>query len=470
MSYKKITVSDTTLCNIDDHCSFKEKLDIIKKLDSLKTDIIEMPSVENEKADTLLLHTVAPLIKYSAVYCGSGYSESKLDKAIEAVKNFKHPGITVALPTSTVQMEFICHKKAPAMLELCKSLITKARTAGYAVEFKAEDAARAEHDFLISIINTAVECGAETVTVCDTTGTLLPGEFSSFITTIDDECKLTDRGIKFGVQCSDAMSVAVANSISAISNGVTVVKTTCTGTNAPSLDAFADVLSKRGDAISASCGINFPILGRTVSEIRSISDTKKSELSPFDSGVRDQQTEEFVITADDDIDKIIKIANSLGYDLSDPDAEKVYENAHRLAEKKPIGKREIEAVIATSAMQIPSTYTIKSYVINSGNIISASAHIELEKQGEILSGISIGDGPIDAAFLSIEQILGRHFELDDFQIRAITEGREAVGEALVKIRYNGKLYSGRGVSTDIIGASIRAYVKAVNKICYEEDI
>ena len=470
MTNKKIMISDMTLCGIDEHCSFKEKIDIFTKLDSLKTDIIEVPSIENEKADTLLLHTVAPLLKHSAVFCGAGYSEAKVEKAWEAIKGFKKKGITVALPTSTVQMEYICHKKAPAMLSLCESLIKKASSYGCNVEFKAEDATRAEPDFLASIVKCAIVSGASVITICDNTGTMLPSEMSSFVSNIDNVCNITSENITFGVQCSDLMSVAVANSVSSIISGAALIKTTCTGRNAASLDSIADVINKRSETLLSECAINYPRLVRTVSEIRSISETKKSDLSPFDSGVRDGKDSDFTITSDDSIDKIISIATSLGYDLSDSDADKVFENTHRLAEKKPIGKKEFEAVIATSAIQIPATYSIRSYVINSGNVISATAHIELEKGGDVLSGISIGDGPIDAAFLSIEQIMGRHFELDDFQIRAITEGREAVGEALVKIRYNGRLYSGRGVSTDIIGASIRAYVIAVNKICYEEDM
>ena len=129
---------------------------------------------------------------------------------------------------------------------------------------------------------------------------------------------------------------------------------------------------------------------------------------------------------------------------------------------------ELDAIIASAAMQVPTTYFIESYVINSGNIISATANITLRKNDEKISGLSNGDGPIDAAFPAIEQIIGRHYELDDFQIHAVTEGKEALGSALVRLRSRGKLYSGNGISTDIIGASIRAYINAVNKIVYEE--
>ena len=140
----------------------------------------------------------------------------------------------------------------------------------------------------------------------------------------------------------------------------------------------------------------------------------------------------------------------------------------KLAEKKQISTKELDAIIANTALQVAPTYKLKNYVINSGNVMAATANIVLEKNGEELQAVCIGDGPIDAAFVTIEQIVGRHFELDDFQIQSVTEGREAFGGAVVKLRSNGKLYSGKGISSDIIGASISAYINALNKICFEE--
>ena len=119
-------------------------------------------------------------------------------------------------------------------------------------------------------------------------------------------------------------------------------------------------------------------------------------------------------------------------------------------------------------MQVPSTYHLVNYVVNSGNIIPATANVTLEKDGEKFTGVSTGDGPIDAAFHAIEQVIGHHYELDDFQVHAVTKGREAVGSSIIKLRADGKLYPGNGVSTDIVGACIRAYINALNKIVYEE--
>ena len=158
----------------------------------------------------------------------------------------------------------------------------------------------------------------------------------------------------------------------------------------------------------------------------------------------------------------------MGYELSDEDITKVFDEVIKLASKKEIGVKEVEAIIASTALQVTPTFKLKSFVINSGNVIKATANITLLKGDEELQGVSIGDGPIDAAFVTIEQITGRHFELDDFQIQSVTEGRDSVGSAIVKLRSDGKLYSGKGVSTDIVGASINAYINAINKIYFEE--
>ena len=156
---------------------------------------------------------------------------------------------------------------------------------------------------------------------------------------------------------------------------------------------------------------------------------------------------------------------ALGYELSIDDVCKVYDEFKRVVSKKgSIGARELEAIIASTAMQVPSTYHLDRYVVNSGNIITATANVTLVKDGVTMSGVSTGDGPIDAAFHAIEQIVGHHYELDNFNIQAVTKGREAVGSAVIRLRAEGKLYSGNGVSTDIVGACIRAYINALNKI------
>ena len=165
-----------------------------------------------------------------------------------------------------------------------------------------------------------------------------------------------------------------------------------------------------------------------------------------------------------------KAVEKMGYDLSEEDSARVYEAFRSIAAKKEkVTGRELDAIVASAAMQVPASYVLDTYVITAGNTISATAHLKLRKAEDSLEGVCIGDGPIDAAFLAIESITGCHYELDDFQIQAVTEGREAMGQTVVKLRHRGKLYSGKGISTDIVGASIQAYINALNKIVYEEE-
>ena len=198
--------------------------------------------------------------------------------------------------------------------------------------------------------------------------------------------------------------------------------------------------------------------------------SSRDQNSLYDGGVSAvADASGMVLSVHDDLSAVTKAVEKLGYTLSDEDNAKVYEAFQAIAAKKEtVSARELDTIVASAALQVPPTYQLTNYVINCGNAISASAHIKLDKEGSVLEGICLGDGPIDAAFKSIEQVIGHHYELDDFQIQAVTEGREAMGETVVRLRSGGKLYSGRGISTDIVGASLQAYLNALNKIVYEE--
>ena len=251
----------------------------------------------------------------------------------------------------------------------------------------------------------------------------------------------------------------------AIRAGANGVKT-AVGEAGVSLESFAAMVKNCGNRYGFYSDIRYTELHRTVKQIGWVLDNVKSAKGSVTSLVIDD--EPIHLDANDDKDTVAASVVKLGYDLSEEDKARVYEEFLRVAAKKKVGSKELEAIVASVALQVPPTYELVNYVVNSGNIISTSAQITLRKDGKDLTGICIGDGPIDAAFSAIGQIIGYRYELDDFQIQAVTEGTEAMGSALVKLRSDGKLYSGNGISTDIIGAGIRAYINAVNKIVYEE--
>ena len=222
--------------------------------------------------------------------------------------------------------------------------------------------------------------------------------------------------------------------------------------------------------IKATCAVRQTEIKRGVDQIVRICRTQRGRKSPFDNGAGDDEPKVAALNSRDDMPAVAAAVKKLGYDLSEEDMASVYNAFLSIAEKKEsVSSKELDAIVASAALQVPPTYRLESYVINSGNIITATAHIKMWKDNDLLEGVSTGDGPVDAVILAIEQIIGCHYELDDFQIQAVTEGREAMGETIIKLRNGGKLYSGRGISTDVVGSSVHAYVNALNKIVYEED-
>jgi len=467
---KNISISDITIREFGknkEQMSFREKVETAKLLSRMGVDVIEVAGISNVKTDTLFLHTIAPLVSESVIACPVGLDESEALTAWNAIKCAKKPRIQISVPTSTVQMEFICHLKPKAVAEALEKQFAYVRSLCEDVEFAAQDATRSEPEFLASLIKTAIAGGVKTITVCDSAGIMLPDELSAFIYELYRNVpELSD--VNLSVECSDKLSMGTAAVLSAVASGATQIKTAVACKGAPSLVSVSDMIRIKGDSLGIRTGLNSALLEHSVSKLYETLTGRKSPTSPFDNGVQNIG-EDFALSADDDINTVSKYIALLGYELSEDDTAKVFDRFKQLAEKKRIGAKELDAIVASYALQVTPTYKLASYVINCGNIITATANIVLERDGEQLKGISLGDGPIDAAFLAIEQIVGRHYELDDFQIQAVTEGREAVGEALVKLRSSGKLYSGRGISTDIVGASIRAYINALNKICFEEN-
>ena len=288
----------------------------------------------------------------------------------------------------------------------------------------------------------------------------MPDDFAKLVANIKSECD-----VKLNVMPSDDIGMACACAVAAVNAGADGVKTAVNGARL-SLASFAQIVKIKGDAMDASVSVDLTRCNHEVTSLKNVFENAKTETANTEM----LNANEVALTSNSTYPEVCDAVDALGYDLSDEDKGRVYEEFQRLARKrKEISAKELEAVIATSAMQAPSTYHVESYVTNCGNIISAMSNITLVKDGEKLMGVATGDGPIDASFKAIEQIVGHHYELDDFKITAVTQGKEAVGEAIVKLRANGKLYSGTGISTDIIGASIRAYVNALNKIVYAEN-
>ena len=472
---KEIKVTDITLRESGQlnstGLSFKEKLEIARLLEKLSVDVIELERMTDKPADAALLRTLAATIRGSALSVPVSLDRIEIDRVWSSLSAAAHPRINIVLPTSTVQMEYFNHMKPKKALELVTDLVSYAVSLCPDVELTAEDATRSERSFLISVICAAIGAGAKTITLCDAAGESLPQELSAFIDEMYTSVpSLSD--VVLGVQCRDSLGLSAATALSAVSAGASLLKGTFSGSSGfLSIGQFIQITRARGDALGVTTGLNAGEWQRICRQLEALTGANRGGHSAFGTTVgsaTETEAESAALTSDADKLTVRRHITAMGYDVSDEDMEQIYYQFQALAGKKQVYNRDLEALVAETAHQVPPTYRLEDYVINSGSSITATACLRIDHNGSPIQAISIGDGPIDASFLAIEQALGHRYELEDFKIRAVTEGREALGDALVKLRSDGRLYSGHGLSTDIIGAAIRAYLSAVNKIVYEE--
>lgn len=465
----QIRISDITMKQTGKEftLSFKEKLEIPKLLDKLNVDVIELEGIVQPKIDALRIKSVASTVKNSVIAVPVALSTESVDATWNALKEAKHPRLQVVASVSPVQMEYLFHKKPAAMLAAIEETVKACSTKTSNVEFIADDATRSDEAFLRQAIQTAISAGAATITICDATGAILPEELTAFIDNLYENVSAL-KDVVLGISCSNELAMADACAIASIKHGVREIKAAAYQVNQISLPHVSRLLATKGEAFGVRSLVRTVEMKRIIKQIEWMCQTSRSKNSPFDNGVQDE-VEDMALTSRDNMSTVLKAVEKLGYDLSEEDGAKVWEAFQQIATRKDvISSKELDTIVASAAMQVPATYVLHTYNITAGNITSSMAHMKLEKNDQILEGIAIGDGPVDAAFLAIENIIGCHYELDDFQIRSVTEGREAMGETVVKLRSNGKLYSGRGTSTDIVGSSIQAYISALNKIVYEE--
>ncbi len=468
---KRIAIADVTMVtaskNTGINLSFKEKIEIVRHLENLGVDVVTLPAILSEKTDPLLIRTIASFVKHSVLSIDVGMTDKSLEMAYLAVSSAKKPRMRVEVPVSPVQMEYVCHKKESKVLDFIGEMIGKAKAKVKDVEFVAGDATRAEFDFLVKAIKKAIEAGATVVTICDDEASMLPNQFEKFLREIEENVEEL-KNVKLAVSCKDTYSMATASLIMAMNTSVEEISVSAVGGEYASLDCIGKIFHNLGDKEGFTTKLKHTELARIIKQIKWIANSKQDSKSNNQANDILHLNSGIAFNKNDDIKTISKVIKQLGYDLSDEDIEKVFVEFKRVAEKKNVGSIELDAIISSVALQVPPTYKLVNYVVQTSNIVTATAHITIDVKGEVKESLSLGDGPIDSAFRAIEQIVGMKYELDDFQIQSVTEGKEAIGLAVIKLRRDGKIYAGNGISTDIIGSSISAYLSAVNKIAYEE--
>ncbi len=460
---KKIIISDITLKKISEDRAvsllFREKSAIASCADKIGVDVIEIPAVKSPAEDKIIYKTIAQNVQNAIFAIPVGFNTEDVAVAWECIKDAQKPRLQVELPVSTIQMEYTYHVKQAKMLERITALIKTAKEFCEDVEFSALDATRADEDFIIAAVKEAEASGATLITICDDAGVSTPESIADLIAKVKGAVS-----IPVYAQVSDSISMAVAGAFAAIRCGADGLKCAMAGKNALLTGKISDAINACGTQIGAEIKLNNTKIHASIEDMLS-----SISHDAYEANKSISEGKKILLDSDSTIDQVSQAAAVLGYELSDSDIGNVHKVLKQVCEKKgAIGYKEFEAIIASSAMQAPSTYHFETYTTTSSNMSASMSQVTLKCNDEIICGVSNGDGPIDSVFRAIEQCIGHHYELDDFQVQSVTEGKEALGSALVRLRNNGKLYSGNGTSTDIVAASIRAYINALNKIVFEE--
>ncbi len=503
---RKIVIFDTTLRDGEQSpgCSMhlNEKLDVAEALDAMGVDVIEAGFPAASEAEFKSVKAIAAVLKHSAVAALCRARKEDIDAGYAAIRDAVRPRLHVFIATSPIHLEYKLKIDCNACLALIDTHVRYAKTLTDDVEFSFEDATRTPYDFLLSAAITAARAGATTLNIPDTVGYSTPSELAdriSFLRSELDKEGFTDTVLS--VHCHDDLGMAVANSLAAISAGAGQVECTVNGIGEragnAAMEEIVMSLKTRRDYFGAYCNVDTTRIYRTSKMVSSIVGIKLppnkavvgANAFVHESGIHQhgvlQNKATYEIMSPKDIGMpentlllgkhsgkhaFKDVTEEMGYTLTDEQISLFFPKYKELADrKKNITRSDIEALlIGYNRRRIKRIFTLKDYEITAYKN-SASALITLETEGRQHSDRMTGDGPVDAAFRAICSITGQNFKLVDYQVHSVSEGKDALGEATVKLTDGKQMLTGKGISTDVMEASLIAYVNATNKLMQEDE-
>jgi 2-isopropylmalate synthase len=496
---KRIYVFDTTLRDGEQvpgaKLNRKQKLEIARQLAKLNVDIIEAGFPCSSPGDLEAVRAISQQVKGPVIAALARAVKEDIDVAWEAVREAEKPRIHVFLGTSDVHIEKKLRSDRDSTLERGVEAVKYARNLCPDVEFSTEDGSRTDFEFLCRIIEAAIQAGAGVINVPDTVGYAVPEEWGDLIRRVRESVPSIDR-IRLSVHCHNDLGLAVANTMAAVRNGAEQVECTINGVGEragnASLEEIVMVLKTRSESYRAATGIDIREIYRTsrmVSRVMNIPVQPNkaivgSNAFAHSSGVhqdgvlKDRATYEIMRPEDLGIiqDSIVLTARSgraalrhsldeIGFSLDSEVFERVYNRFIDVADrKKEITTSDLQSIVEIEVSKVPEKYKIQSVQIMSGSKMVPLASVTLEREdGELQTDAATGDGPVDALFKGIERITGVSGKLCDYDLKAVTTGRDALGEAMVRVQIGDTIYAGIGTSPDVIEASARAYLNAINR-------
>ena len=498
----QVRIFDTTLrdgeqapgCSMD----LSEKLEIAQALERMKVDVIEAGFAIASKGDFESVEEISKLIKDCTIASLSRATKKDIDAAWNAVKQAKSPMIHTFLATSPTHMQYKLRMSEEEVLATITEMVTYARNLAPQVEFSAEDASRSNPDFLAKAVDAAIRAGAQVINVPDTVGYATPDEMAAMIRHLKQNVENIDS-ITLSVHCHNDLGMAVSNSLAAVAAGARQVECTINGIGEragnAALEEFVMAMHTRPDLYPQGCnidtkriapvshlvysilGVNAPINKAVVGQNAFAHEagihqhgvmanrTTYEIMTPESIGLRQNQ---MVLGKHSGHHAIEERLNTLGYSLSKEEFKQLYEQFKALCDrKKLITDKDLEALALHrhTHSSLAKHYKLERFTVNSGNYSTSNAVVSVEHEGVRTEEVALGDGPIDAAFNAVDKLIpAEEHSLEDYAIQTISEGKDAQGEAIVKIRCGDRVVTGRGLSTDILEASILAYINGMNKL------
>lgn len=504
-----ITIFDTTLRDGEQSpgCSMDtaEKLDVAKALVELGVDVIEAGFPIASPGDFEAVQQIAEKLGDQSTICGLARCRKEdIDRAWEALQHAQNVRIHVFLATSAIHREFklkmakeeIVRRAVEMVKYTCDQMATRSDIVVPNVEFSPEDAARTELDFLCEVVEKTIEAGATTVNIPDTVGYATPNHFFKVISYLKQNVPNIDKAV-ISTHCHNDLGLAVANSLAGVEAGARQIECTINGLGEragnAALEEVAMALRTRSDYYGVTTNINTPKLcptSRLVSKITGMAVQRNKAIVgqnafAHEAGIHQhgilQERTTYEIMRPQDVGYVgtnlvlgkhsgrhafRDRVETLGYQLSDEDFQKVFDAFISLADKK---KEIYDADILALVENQSSSPTQEHWKINSfhtlggtGTIPTATIELVFE-DGKIVQDAATGDGPVDAAFKCLERIMGISAKLTDYTVRSVSSGKDALGEVSLAIDIDGLTFHGKGVSTDVIEASAHAYLQALNK-------
>ena len=496
----KIKVFDTTLRDGEQApgCSmvFKEKVELALALEKLGVDIMEAGFAIASPGDFESVSAISGIIKNCGVASLARATRKDIDVAYAAIKNAVAPRIHTFLATSPTHMEYKLRMTPAQVLETIGAMVAYAKTKLSDVEFSAEDATRSDPAFLAQAVQAAVNAGATTVNIPDTVGYAVPGEMAELLEYLYANVDGLDK-VTLSVHCHNDLGMGVANTLAAIKAGATQIETTVCGLGERAGNAAMEevimALNTRRDRfpyetnivttrihpisrliysiVGMNAPLNKPIVGANAFAHEAgihqhgvlAKRTTYEIMTPESVGLT---TNKMVLGKHSGRHAVEDRLNDLGYSLNEEEMNDLFGRFKALCDrKKAITDGDLEALVLHKIHENGSTWILDRFTVNSGNYVACSAVVRMKHEDELIEKVALGDGPIDAAFNAVDKIMrAPEHRLEDYSVQTISEGNDAQGEAIVKLSSGGRTATGRGLSTDVVEASILAYINGMNKL------